>query len=259
MKLFKSVIVFVLFLTTSCSQHIDVPHSFVPQKLDTGDFVLAAWTKDRSPYAPVKIYIEGDGASFNAHGQPTGDPTPKGTLLREIAFQDYNPNVVYLARPCQFYKGGICRQKYWTTARFAPEVVEAMYKAVKQLAQGREIILIGFSGGGQIVGLLAATKPDLRIKKVITLGGNLDHETWTKYHKVPALDESLNLTDYLNSFCVVPQRHFVGNHDTVIPPSLMIDSLKQCYKHVTDVFSVVGGASHSKGWESIYPLIWAEK
>lgn len=250
---------FLLLFLTSCAHHIEVPKSFVAQKLDTGDFVLAAWTKDRSPYAPVKIYIEGDGASFNAYGQPTGDPTPKGTMLRELAFGDYNPNVVYLARPCQFYKEGKCRQKYWTTARFAPEVIESMYKAIKQLAQGREVILIGFSGGGQVAGLIAATKSDLRIKKVITLGGNLDHRAWTEYHKVPNLDESLNLTDYLDSFCTVPQRHYVGHYDNVIPPSLMIDSLKQCYRHVTDVFSVVGDASHSKGWNSVYPAIWAER
>ena len=52
----------------------------------------------------VKIYIEGDGHSFNAHGFPTSDPTPHSYFLREIAFADKNNQVTYLARPCQFHK-----------------------------------------------------------------------------------------------------------------------------------------------------------
>lgn len=255
-RLFSAVL-----LLAGCAtyQHIDVPPAFRSQRIDTGDFVISAWVKEQNPSAPVKIYIEGDGGSFDAYGQPTRDPTPRGILVRDLAFRDYNPNVVYLARPCQFNKEGICRQKYWTTARFAPEVIDAMYLAVKQVAKGREIILIGFSGGGQVAGLIAATKPDLYIKKVITLGGNLDHRTWTAYHNVPELSESLSLTDYLDTFCAIPQRHYVGQQDTVIPPTLMIKSLKQCYVHATDVFSVVGDASHDKGWESIYPAIWATR
>ena len=249
-----------LFLLAGCaSEHIVAPASFQALDIDTGDFVIYAWNKEQNPVAPVKIYIEGDGGSFDAYGQPTRDPTPRSIMVRDLAFRDYSPNVAYLARPCQFNQRGICQKKYWTTARFAPEVVDAMYLAVRKIAKGREIILIGFSGGGQVAGLIAATKPDLHIKKVITLGGNLDHRTWTDYHNVPALDESLNLTDYLDTFCAIPQRHYVGQNDTVIPPYLMIKSLKQCYVHATDVFSVVGDASHSKGWESIYPAIWATR
>ena len=249
----------VLVLTACGYNQVVVPPTFMPRKLDTGDFVLATWQKELNYSSPVKVYIEGDGAAFNAYGQPTADPTPKGTVVREIAFGDPSPNVVYMARPCQFNKEGRCRQKYWTTARFAPEVIDSMYRAVKQIAQGREVILIGFSGGGQVAGLIAATKPDLHVKDIITIGGNLDHRAWTAHHNVPDLDESLSLMDYLDTFCMIPQRHYVGQQDTVIPPTLMIKSLKQCYVHATDVFSVVGDASHDKGWESIYPAIWATR
>lgn len=57
-----------------------------------------------------KIYIEGDGRAFDIDGQPTSDPTPRGTMLREIAFGDTHPNVVYLGRPCQFVTNSACRQ-----------------------------------------------------------------------------------------------------------------------------------------------------
>ncbi|MDD7312777.1 MAG: alpha/beta hydrolase, partial [bacterium] len=63
---------------------------------------MASWQKITHPTAPYKIYIEGDGHAFNAHGQPTGNPTPKGTLVRELAFGDNHENVIYLARPCQY-------------------------------------------------------------------------------------------------------------------------------------------------------------
>ncbi|MBR2299926.1 MAG: hypothetical protein IJ870_05075 [Alphaproteobacteria bacterium] len=65
-------------------------------------FKIASWQKITDKNAPYKIYIEGDGFAFNAHGSPTTNPTPKNTFLRQIAFNDPSKNVVYLARPCQY-------------------------------------------------------------------------------------------------------------------------------------------------------------
>lgn len=86
--------------------------------------------------------------------------------MRELAFEDDSPNVVYLARPCQYIKSPICSKRHWTTARFAPEVINAEYAAVKQIADGNPVILIGFSGGAQVAGLIASAKPGLNVKKL---------------------------------------------------------------------------------------------
>lgn len=112
------VLITLLFLT-GCST-IKAPVDFVYKEIETRDFTIATWQKVTNPAVPYKIYIEGDGYAFNAHGRATQDPTPRGTLVRELAFDDKNPNVIYLARPCQYVKSPICSKRHWTTARFAP-------------------------------------------------------------------------------------------------------------------------------------------
>lgn len=157
-------IVVAIFLLSGC-QSISVPPSYEYKEIATRDFTIASWQKITEPKRGYKIYIEGDGYAFNVHGRPTQDPTPKGTLVRELAFGDNSPNVIYLARPCQYVKSPICSQRHWTTARFAHEVVNAEYEAIKQIAGEHPLILIGFSGGAQIAGLVASAKNGLNIKK----------------------------------------------------------------------------------------------
>lgn len=102
------VLVTLLFLT-GCTT-IKIPADFVYKEVETRDFTLASWQKVTNPAAPYKIYIEGDGYAFNARGKVTQDPTPRGTLVRELAFGDDSPNVIYLARPCQYIKSPIVQK-----------------------------------------------------------------------------------------------------------------------------------------------------
>ena len=99
MKKIKILLISVLFLW-SCSG-VTVPPDFVYSEIQTRDFTLASWQKITNPTGVYKIYIEGDGHAFNAYGYPSQDPTPRGRLIREIAFGDKSENVVYLARPCE--------------------------------------------------------------------------------------------------------------------------------------------------------------
>ena len=243
----------LFFLLLSGCNHISVPQDFVYKEIRTQNFDLASWQKITNPKAVYKIYIEGDGYAFNAHGRPTQDPTPKGTLVRELAFGDKSPNVIYLARPCQYIKSPICSQRHWTTARFAPEIVNAEFEAIKTIAGENPVILIGFSGGAQIAGLVAAAKTGLNIKKVITIAGNLDHLSWVEYQKLPPLIESINLADYRQRFLDIPQSHFVGSDERVIPPVLVTEFVGESWPVIT-----VEGACHNSGWEGIYPIIWNE-
>lgn len=245
------VLSFIVFLA-GCAT-IAVPENFSYQPIKTNGFEIASWQKITNPAAPYRIYIEGDGNAFNARGRPTADPTPRGKLLRMLAFADTNPNVIYLARPCQYINSGSCRQRHWTTARFAPEVVNAEYDAVKQIAGSSPVILIGYSGGAQVAGLLATAKQGPNVKKVITIAGNLDHLAWTQYHHLPPLNESMNLADYQTAFAKIPQTHYAGGKDDVIPPIFT-----QQFINAPEKIIIVPNATHSEGWESVYPQIYAD-
>ena len=243
----------ILFFVAGCTA-IKAPTDFVYKEIPTRDFTLASWQKITEPFGTYKIYIEGDGYAFNAHGRATQDPTPKGILVRELAFGDNSPNVVYLARPCQYVKSPICSKRHWTTARFAPEVINAEYEAIKNIAGDNPVILIGFSGGAQVAGLIASAKPGLNVKKIITIAGNLDHLVWTQYHNLPPLNESMNLESYRKQFARIPQIHYVGSDDKVMPPALVRDFVGKN----TRVFEV-RGATHNSGWEEIYSQIRNKK
>lgn len=246
------ILFFLLFFGVGCKSLI-IPEEYSYKEIQTDDFVIASWQKIRNPNGKFKVYIEGDGASFDAYGRPTDNPTPKGTLLREIAFLDNNPNVIYLARPCQYVMGGICSQRHWTSARFAREVVNAEYEAIKRIVKNNDVVLVGFSGGAQVAGLLSVAKKGLNVKKLVSIGGNLNHEAWSDWHNLAKLDESLNLADYREEYLKIPQIHFVGTKDKVVPKELTYEFLEGKQEYIVEVV-----ATHTAGWDEVYPLIWQE-
>lgn len=236
-----------------CTNNIAVPMEFVYKEIKTDYFTLASWQKINKPNAVYKVYIEGDGYAFNAAGRPTQNPTPRSSLMRELAFGDKSPNVVYLARPCQFVQDEKCKQKYWSTARFASKVIAAEHQAIKNFAGKQPVILVGYSGGAQIAGLLAVKYNDLEVKKLITIAGNLDHRKWCEYHQVPHLDNSLYLGDYKQKFKNINQLHYVGTRDDNILPEITMEFVEN-----TDTITQIERATHGRGWERIFPLIWQE-
>jgi len=237
-------ILFFLILLSGCTA-FEMPDTFRHRIFDEQGFGISVWEKSSLSSDIYHVYIEGDGNAFNAHGLPTNNPTPKSAFMRKLAAKDMSANVVYLARPCQFTQGNACTEKYWTTARFASNVVEAEYQAIKETIGNNPVILIGYSGGAQIAGLIASTK-NLDVKEVITIAGNLDHKAWTSYHHLPPLSESMSLTDYADKFALVPQTHYVGEKDKVIPPIITEE-------FVADKSSVhiVPNATHDGGWDNI--------
>ena len=237
-------LLFLILLLSGCTT-FQMPDNFRYRTIEVKGFDISVWEKQAYPQNIYHIYIEGDGNAFNARGQVTNDPTPKSSFMRLLAADDAKANVIYLARPCQFTKGSQCTQKYWTTARFSPEVVDAEYQVIKELIGNKPIVLIGYSGGAQIAGLLSVTK-DLNIQKVITIAGNLDHKAWTEYHHLPPLSESLNLADYKAKFSKIPQIHYVGEKDKVIPPILIKDFVTN-----PNLIRIISDASHGDGWDAL--------
>lgn len=171
--------------------------------------------------------------------------------MRELAGDDPSPNVAYLGRPCQYLQTSSCSEKDWTSGRFSEQIITSMDNAVGQLmkkAKTNQVILIGFSGGAQVAGLVAVRHPE-RIKKLITIAGVLDHEAWTTYHGDMPLNESLNLGDKKEVLQTLNRVHYAGGKDNVVPVSLL-------QEFDPDFVVVVPKAGHGTGFSDVSNLIY---
>lgn len=231
-----------------------MPSEFSYSEYQTSTFKIALWHKITNPKTAYRIYIEGDGAAFTATGYPSDNPTPHSNLMRLMAAGDTAENVIYLARPCQYITDRLCiDNKYWSSARFSPEILQAEYETITHFAPQQPLTLIGYSGGAQIAGLLAVKYKDLQIQKLITVAGNLDIEAWVKYHKLTPLSLSDDLHNHRREYLLFPQKHFIGLRDTNTIPQITRDYIAD-----TSKLTIIKNASHNSGWEAIFQQIYQE-
>ena len=207
----------LLFLSACTGAGWKAPDDFVYVPIKSGEYEIATWQKINNPQNNhIHIYIEGDGRAFNVYGQPTRNPTPRGTFVRDLAMRDNFENIVYMARPCQFIMTDSCSETDWTTGRFSQKIIKAQSDAIKQTAGNKKITLIGYSGGAMVSGLVIEQNSNLKFEKWITIAGVLNHKKWTTYFGDKDLNESLNLIKLPN----VSQIHFVGENDKTVPYEL---------------------------------------
>lgn len=248
----KLFFLFIFVFLGACSATNPL-ENFRFQTVVAPPYVNASWWRIQEPGQPLKIYIEGDGSAFDDEGVPTDNPTPKSLFLRTIAAKDPSPNVAYLGRPCQYMKTTACTQTDWTTGRFSEKIISSMERSILELmrrAKTQQVILIGYSGGAQIAGLVAVRNPD-HVIKVITIAGVLDHEAWSSYHQDPPLDQSLNLWDFRDQFLKIDQIHFAGEKDVVVPPALI-----EAFVEASHPVIIVPKATHNTGYQSVYNKIY---
>lgn len=203
-------------LMAGCAATWHAPSDFTYTPISAGKYTLATYQHLSDTTSPIHIYIEGDGNSFNARGVPTSDPTPNGTFVRDMATRDKSPNVVYLARPCQYIMSPACTRSDWTDGRFSADIIDSMTHAIKHLAQNRPIVLIGYSGGAMVSGIIINQNPDMNIAHWITVAGVLNHSDWTAHFGDKPLTKSLNMT----ALPRVPQTHYIVSGDRVVPNHL---------------------------------------
>jgi pimeloyl-ACP methyl ester carboxylesterase len=173
--------------------------------------------------AVLHAYIEGDGAAWPSPLHPPRDPTPERPVALALGAQDAAAVVAYLGRPCQYPSAGgmpECPVKYWTSHRFAPEVVAAYQRTLdllKAQAGATQLRLFGYSGGGVLAALLAMSRTD--VAQLVTIASPLSVAEWTSWHQVSALTGSL---DPATQPGPLPRAvHFVGGKDTVVPPDVV--------------------------------------
>lgn len=187
-----------------------------------GPFTLQGYEHFTRPGGTLTVYIESDGTAWLGRHTLSRDPTPAQAVVLPMAVQDPSPNTLYLARPCQFLDDEPlrrCDPAYWSSKRFAPEVIDGYREALdlaKQRSGASQLRLVGYSGGGAVAALIAGQRPD--VVSLITAAGTLDHEIWTRRAGVSPLDGSLNPPDFAAHLRTLPQVHFVGDKDTTVPP-----------------------------------------
>ena len=229
-----------------------------PFRLKAGRFTLQGYRHIGAPEGRAAIvYIESDGKAWRNYNQPSSNPTPTNPVGLRLAAQDPHTNVIYLARPCQYTgqeQTTACAQRYWTNARFAPEVLKSYIAALNTLRKNSAIQkfhLVGYSGGGAIAALLAATRQD--IASLRTVAGNLDHAAINRHHDVAQMPESLNPINHTNWLTHTPQIHYSGADDDIVPEKIaraFVQQLatSQCARH-----RIIEDADHHN-----WPRFWGD-
>lgn len=232
----RSIALLLLSLLSACSSAPSVSEritiaqtlanraGFTERLIYTPSFEVLAFGKggDRASDRLV-VYIEGDGHAWKTASLPSDNPTPINPVALRLAIQDPRSTVAYVARPCQFVslQSRNCSELTWTSARFSPAVVDAMNEAVNALKEeygATNIVLIGYSGGGGIAVLLAAKRTD--VQALITIAGNLDTDAWVQLYGLEPLSGSLNPASVAAQLRNLPQTHFIGAKDEVIPKAV---------------------------------------
>lgn len=228
--------------------------------IPTRDFDIMTWAPARFAVGqPLVVYIESDGLAFLSATQISDDPTPTKPLALRMAALDPRPNVVYIARPCQFTTGTQrrnCTHAFWTYARYGQPVVDSLNAVVdrfKSQSGATDLRLYGYSGGGAIAALLAARRGDVR--HLTTVAGVLDHQTWTRLDDLTPLVLSLNPADDHRALEDIAQIHFSGARDDVVPGAVARAYQARFPAGKIPPVVVVPGADHECCWVDLWPTL----
>lgn len=250
-----SLLIFALIFICSCSanhQSITAKTSEIarsqglePKIYQTKNFKIFTLQRISDKNKPVRIYLEGDGRAFLNRNLASLNPTPTSYFLINLIKEDPSPNLIYIARPCQYLDDQSCEQKYWTSERFSAKIADAINEVLQNFST-QKLQLIGYSGGGAIAKYLAVKNKN--ITSLRTIAGNLDQKKFAEIHRVAILDEAFIDND-LPNLATIPQIHFVGSDDKIIPPIIAQTYLeklpqKDCIKIIT-----IEKATHYQGWD----------
>jgi hypothetical protein len=217
----------------------------------TGVAQAVRHSPDHGDASVMTVYIEGDGRAWLTSSIPSKDPSPRSFMMVQKALDDSQP-AVYLARPCQFQKieDPGCNSALWTSDRFSTGVVAAYNQALDQLKRQRGVQhfrLVGYSGGGAVAMALAGQRQD--IEQVVTIAGNVDPLAWIELHNLTPLGDLVNPLDFAAKLSSVPQRHYVGAKDKVVPPVLAKAFVQKIEARCADIVEMQ--SSHEDGWGTL--------
>ena len=253
---------------------IATPAFMIDRQLKAGDFTLTLYERIHSRGNSANLYIEGDNAEIGI------DPTPKTPIALQLAARDKAENVIYIARPCQYSNRPViwkeiagenetCDKKYATTHRFDPIVITAYNEALDEIKRRWDITsfnLYGHSGGGTIAALLATKRSD--ILSLTTVAGNLDHAAYSNSLRLSQKagdtghfisEKSLNARDIARKLNNLPQYHYIGGADTVMPPATLHSYLSAAGRSTCLNYKIIEENGYTQGWVDKWPDILKDK
>ncbi len=243
------------------AQSVAASGNLAREDMAAGSFIIASWLRITRNDGTARVYIEGDGLAWISKNKASFDPTPTDPVALMLAAADDAPNVIYLARPCQYSMLNtalLCPRDYWTGKRFAPEVIDAYDDLLDNLARAYNIDgfeLIGFSGGAAVAALLAERRED--VVTLRTVAGNLDHAAFNRLHRVSPMPQSLNPADKAARLVHLPQHHFLGGRDKIVRPEVL-QSFRAAMGPSRCVHqSTIAEAGHNDGWAEHWPALLA--
>jgi len=225
---------------------------FSKEYVKAGGFTLLTYQRFNKLSDRMSIYIEGDGRAWETKHRLSDDPTPSNPVALRLAAVDPADSVAYISRPGQYTFSGFpdCDPRYWSGRRFALEVVESIDRVIdvlKKKSGAKYLELVGYSGGGAIAVLVAARRNDVYALR--TVAGNLNINAFCEYHHVSLLEGSMDPLDMAKEVARIPQRHFVGAKDKIVPLVIADSFVKMEGDRGQERISIVDGASHNDGWE----------
>lgn len=242
------------------AKRVAMPVFMVARNVPSGPFMLQAYERVYKKYAPATVYIEGDGRPYVSIDRVSTDPTPLDPIALRLAAQDGGPNVIYLARPGQYNRawahGKQMPAEYWTRKRFSSDVIDAYGAALDNIKAYHTVSsfrLVGYDGGAAIAAILASQRAD--ILSLQTVAGNLDPQTMARSHNIRPLDGSLNPVDFAPKIASLPQRHFIGKLDRVVPPSVYSSFAQSAGDGRCMNVTLVSGADHELGWAEQWKVL----
>jgi pimeloyl-ACP methyl ester carboxylesterase len=261
------VVIGVLLLLASCSSSREARLEQAEAVARTGALERHSWQVgdysilgfDRSGPARhvLVVYIEGDGHAWINPWQASSDPTPSYPVALNLAAADPAKPLVYLARLCQYLANAECQSRMWTSERLSPAVVEMFQQiidAAKRNTYSDRIGLVGYSGGGALATLIAERRPD--VAWLITVAANLDLAEWTRLKDIAPLSGSLDPAVEAAAIEQLPQVHFAGADDNVVPP-LVLRRFRARLRGDQVRLIILPGFDHDCCWVEAWPKLLA--
>ena len=184
-----------------------------------GDFRHVIYANARATTGSrLFVYLDGDGRPWGSNGQaPAADPTTRKPIALQLLAQTQAAGI-YVSRPCyQRVQDPGCEPALWTSERYSAEVVDSIAAAIGRFVDTgmqRDIVLVGYSGGGVLAVLVAERLEN--VAAVVTIAANLDTDAWTQHHRYLPLSGSLNPATSIHDH-PWQELHLQGKADQIVP------------------------------------------
>ena len=117
--------------------------------------------------------------------------------------------------------------------------------------------LVGYSGGAAVAVLVAAGRRDLLDLR--TVAGNVSTSRFAAMHRVSPYVGSLDPANAADRLARVPQIHFVGGRDTIVPRMIAEDYAARVGASSCVLIATVAMASHNQGWAETWPTLSGQR